>query len=46
MGNKFGQSVKVSMLAGKMIATEVDEKLIPNFKTEEDTRKHVDKLEF
>ena len=34
------------MLAGKMIVTEVDEKLIPNFETEEDKRKHVDELEY
>ena len=28
----FGQSVKVSVLDGKMIVTEVDDKLIPKFK--------------
>ena len=38
VGNKFSQSVKISMLPGKMIATEVDDKLIPTFKIEEDKR--------
>ena len=46
VGNKFGQSMKVLMLVGRMIVTEVDEKLIPNFETEEDKRKHVDELEY
>ena len=45
VGNKFGQSVKVSMLAGKMIVTEVDNKLIPKFKTEEDKKMCLDELE-
>ena len=34
VGNKFGQSVKVSMLSRKMIVTEIDDKLIPKVKTE------------
>ena len=44
-GNKFGQSVKVSMLSDKMIVAEVDDKLIPKFKTEEDEKTHVETLE-
>ena len=33
---KFGQSVKVSLLSGEVVATEVDEDLIPRFDTEEE----------
>ena len=43
-GNKFGQSVKVSMLSDKMIVAEVDDKLIPKFKTEYDKKMHAEAL--
>ena len=44
VGNNFSQSVKVSMLSRNMIVTEVDDKLIPKFKTEEDKKMHVEGL--
>ena len=44
MGNNFGQRVKVSMLDGKMIFTEVDNKSIPKLKTEADKKIHADGL--
>ena len=43
--NKFGQSVEVSILSGKIIVTEVDNKLISKFKTEDDKNMHVEALE-
>ena len=45
VGNKLGQSRKVSMLAGKRIVTEVDDKLIPKFKIEDDKKMHAEGLE-
>ena len=45
VGNKFGQSVKASMLSGKMTVTEVDDKLIPKFKTEDDKKMHTEVLD-
>ena len=42
--NNCGQSVKVSMFDGKIIVTEVDDKLIPKLKTEADKKTHADGL--
>ena len=33
VGNKFGQSVKASLMLGELVLTEIDESLTPKFKT-------------
>ena len=45
VGNNFCQSVKISMLARKMIVIEVDNKFIPQFKIEDNKKTHGDGLE-
>ena len=45
LGSKFGQIVRVSLVAGKVIETEVDEDLILKLKSPEEKKKHVDGLE-
>lgn len=46
VSRKFGQSIKRSLTAGRMIVTEVDTKKLPNFKTEDEIKLHVKKLEY
>ena len=41
-----GQSVKVSMMRGEFIVTDIDQNLFSKFKTEEAEKKHLDALEF
>ena len=44
--NKFGQSVKASLMMGELVVTEIDKSLIPKFKMEGEEDKHLKKLEF
>ena len=41
IGSKYDQSTKACMLAREMIVTEVDETLLPKFKTDKDKMKHL-----
>ena len=41
LGSEFGQSVRASLTAGKLLVTEEDMILFQRFKTEEDKKKHV-----
>ena len=44
--SKFGQSSKASLNEGEMVATEVDETMLPIFDTEEIIEAHVTGLMF
>ena len=46
VGSKYGQSAKVSLEVGEMVVTEVDESLLPKFKTEAEKDEHLKKLEY
>lgn len=43
---KFGQIVRSSFTAGKVIVTEVDDSILPKFKTKEEKEDHLGNLEF
>ena len=46
VGARFGQSVRALLASGEIVITEVDEDLLPKFKTPEDKQNHLDGLEF
>ena len=41
VGSKHGQSARASLVAETLIVTEVDEDLLPKFKTADDEKKHL-----
>ena len=43
-GNKFGHSVKASLMAGDLVLTEIDERLLSMFKPEVGKDEHLKKL--
>ena len=45
MGNKFGQSVKASLMEEELLVTEIDESLMTKFKAEGEKDKNIKKLE-
>ena len=45
IGTKYGQSVKVSLTTGELVVTDIYEKLLPKFKTEEEKKTHLSSLE-
>jgi len=42
VGSKYGQSVRASLVAGSLIVTEVDKKLLTKFKTADDEKKYLE----
>ena len=46
IASKFGQSTKAALLAGTLVVTEVDSSKLPRFKTKEEKKEFLDKLEF
>ena len=44
-GNKFGQSVKSYLMTGEIVVTDIDESLLPKFKTEVEKDDHLKRLE-
>ena len=45
VGSKYGQSAKASIIAGKLVVTEVNKSLLKKFKTKEDQKKYLAGLE-
>ena len=46
VGVKYGQSVRASLETGRIIVTEVDEKLLPKFKTANDEKTYLESLAY
>ena len=46
VGSEYGQSVKVSLMAGELVVVEIDEKLLPKFKRAEEKKERFTELEF
>ena len=46
IGSKYGQSAKASLIAGKLVVTEIDTSVLKRFKTKDEQTKYLDSLEF
>ena len=46
VASKYGQSTRASFLANEVVATEVEEDLIPKFDTEEEEKAHLANLKY
>ena len=46
VGSKYRQSVRVSLQAGELVVMEVNETLLPKFKTVDEKKVFIGKLEF
>ena len=44
IGSRFGQSAKVSIEAGELVVSEIDDSILTKFETEENMKDHVKKL--
>ena len=46
VGSKYGQSVKASLMAGKLVVTEIDGSTLKKFKTKDEQTKYLSTLEY
>ena len=46
VGSKYGQSAKASIIAGKLVVTEVNKSLLKKFNTKDDQKKYLASLEY